>query len=68
MFVRLAVINVNYKIISSDKFIWRIGKKKKKERERERKRRRKKQRENKTWPKIPKRKGKSKKTGLKIKS
>lgn len=66
MFVRLAVINVNYKIISSYKFIWRIGKKKK-ERERER-RRRKKQRENKTWPKIPKRKGKSKKTGLKIKS
>lgn len=41
---------------------------KKKERERERERRRKKQRENKTWPKIPKRKGKSKKTGLKIKS
>lgn len=41
---------------------------KKKEREREReRRRRKKQRENKTWPKIPKRKGKSKKTGLKIK-
>lgn len=66
MFVRLAVINVNYKIISSYKFIWRIGKKK--ERERERERRRKKQRENKTWPKIPKRKGKSKKTGLKIKS
>lgn len=68
MFVRLAVINVNYKIISSYKFIWRIGKKKKRK-ERERKRRRKKkQRENKTWPKIPKRKGKSKKTGLKIKS
>lgn len=67
MFVRLAVINVNYKIISSYKFIWRIGKKKK-ERERERERRRKIQRENKTWPKIPKRKGKSKKTGLKIKS
>lgn len=67
MFVRLAVINVNYKIISSYKFIWRIGKKKGK-RERERERRRKKQRENKTWPKIPKRKGKSKKTGLKIKS
>lgn len=65
MFVRLAVINVNYKIISSYKFIWRIGKKKGK---RERERRRKKQRENKTWPKIPKRKGKSKKTGLKIKS
>lgn len=65
MFVRLAVINVNYKIISSYKFIWRIGKKKVRERER---RRRKKQRENKTWPKIPKRKGKSKKTGLKIKS
>lgn len=40
---------------------------KKKERERERKKK-KKQRENKTWPKIPKRKGKSKKTGLKIKS
>lgn len=67
MFVRLAVINVNYKIISSYKFIWRIGQKKGK-RERERERRRKKQRENKTWPKIPKRKGKSKKTGLKIKS
>lgn len=60
MFVGLAVINVNYKIISSYKFIWRIGKKKK--------RRKRKQRENKTWPKIPKRKGKSKKTGLKIKS
>lgn len=44
-------------------------KKKEREREREKKRRRKKkQRENKTWPKIPKRKGKSKKTGLKIKS
>lgn len=68
MFVCLAVINVNYKIISSYKFIWRIGKKKKRK-ERERKRRRKKQRENKTWPKIPKRKGNSKKkTGLKIKS
>lgn len=43
--------------------------KKKGKRERERERRRKKQRENKTWPKIPKRKGISKKkTGLKIKS
>lgn len=38
--------------------------KKRKEREKKKK----KQRENKTWPKIPKRKGKSKKTGLKIKS
>lgn len=66
MFVLLAVINVNYKIISSYKFIWRIGKKKRK-RERE-KEEEKKQRENKTWPKIPKRKGNSKKTGLKIKS
>lgn len=35
---------------------------------REREKEEKKQRENKTWPKIPKRKGKSKKTGLKIKS
>lgn len=35
MFVGLAVINVNYKIISSYKFIWRIGKKKERERERE---------------------------------
>lgn len=60
MFVRLAVINVNYKIISSYKFIWRIGKKKKGKRERE-KEEEKKQRENKTWPKIPKRKGNSKK-------
>lgn len=42
--------------------------KKKGKRERERERRRKKQRESKTWPKIPKRIGKSKKTGLKIKS
>lgn len=33
MFVGLAVINVNYKIISSYKFIWRIGKKKKEEKE-----------------------------------
>lgn len=37
MFVRLAVIIIicNYKIISSYKFIWRIGKKKKGMRERE---------------------------------
>lgn len=39
---------------------------KKKERERERKRKKTKRKQ--TWPKIPKRKGKSKKTGLKIKS
>lgn len=40
----------------------------KKKGKREREKEEKKQRENKTWPKLPKRKGKSKKTGLKIKS
>lgn len=66
MFVRLAVINVNYKIISSYKFIWRIGKKKRKEREREEEEKNKEK--TKHDLKYPKRKGKSKKTGLKIKS
>lgn len=65
MFVRLAVINVNYKIISSYKFIWRIGKKKgKREREEEEKNKEK----TKHDLKYPKEKENPKKTGLKIKS
>lgn len=67
MFVRLAVINVNYKIISSYKFIWRIGKKKKGKRESEKEEEKNKEK-TKHDLKYPKEKENPKKTGLKIKS
>lgn len=67
MFVRLAVINVNYKIISSYKFIWGIGKKKKKgKREREKEEEKNKEK-TKHDLKYPKEKGNPKKNWIKNK-